>query len=364
MAMSEYYVDPLNGDDTTGDGLTDATAWKTIQKALFSITQNTTDGDRINLKDSATEVISTAYDFTSIGGYAQTYPLVFQGYTSTAGDGGKGTIDAGGNAIAIFAARNYISYKDLKVGNCSTETGIAVSRGAAIDCEVHDAGIGISVNQGFASGNYIHDCTSYGISAASGGSLYANHLENGATKKFTRAINVSNIYSDTCYNTVSVDGSTYGIFFDSDPGNCYGNSVLSSGGTTYGIYTHKDSYASAFCGNLVEGYNSGGIGIGRNGTSSKRSVAAIAANSVFDCTTPFFDVDDYAALAYGNETLSVTPFAKSGANTFANRLSYFEPVDTGSVYSGGLGGLHRGAVPPPAGGGGGTTYSLHPLAYN
>ncbi len=34
---TNYYVDPANGDDDTGDGLTSDSAFKTIQKALDTI---------------------------------------------------------------------------------------------------------------------------------------------------------------------------------------------------------------------------------------------------------------------------------------------------------------------------------------
>ena len=90
MAKSEYYVDPLNGSDTTGDGLSDGTAWQTVQNALNSITKNTTDGDRINVKDTADDVLTAPLQFGAIGSYSLTYGLLIEGYSTNAGDGGVG----------------------------------------------------------------------------------------------------------------------------------------------------------------------------------------------------------------------------------------------------------------------------------
>ena len=58
-----------------------------------------------------------------------------------------------------------------------------------------------------------------------------------------------------------------------------------------------------------------------------------------------------------NETLSATPFDKSGSDTFANRYTYFAPVDTGNVRGGAYPSAARrdkGAVQhvDPTGGGG------------
>jgi hypothetical protein len=78
-------------------------------------------------------------------------------------------------------------------------------------------------------------------------------------------------------------------------------------------------------------------------------------NGFFNNTTQAtFDI---AHLDLGdNETLASTPFAKSGADTFANRATYFAPLDVGNVRGGAYPTalrLDKGAVQhaDPAGGG-------------
>lgn len=56
--MTTYYVRPTNGNDTTGDGLSFATAWKTTQKALDAAIA----GDEIRCCAEATETIATKID--------------------------------------------------------------------------------------------------------------------------------------------------------------------------------------------------------------------------------------------------------------------------------------------------------------
>ena len=64
-APTEYYVRPVNGDDTD-DGLSHATAFKTTQFALDNITQGTS-GDRININDEGDEVLTAALNTTTYG---------------------------------------------------------------------------------------------------------------------------------------------------------------------------------------------------------------------------------------------------------------------------------------------------------
>ena len=112
MALTEYYVAPSSGNDTTGNGLTDGTAWATVQKALDTITAGA-GGDRINVKnDSGTDdVLASALTLATYGAPTNAAPLVIQGYTTTAGDGGIGGIS--GNAlvpIISLGTEDYVSF--------------------------------------------------------------------------------------------------------------------------------------------------------------------------------------------------------------------------------------------------------------
>lgn len=81
--MTTYYVDGATGNDTTGDGLTEGTAWATIDKAMDNVAAN----DLVYVKASVTynelATIDTAFTGST--------HCVFQGYTSTPGDNGRVT---------------------------------------------------------------------------------------------------------------------------------------------------------------------------------------------------------------------------------------------------------------------------------
>lgn len=131
MAITEYYVDPGGGDDTTGDGSI-GTPWASLAKALSGaggggITRDATNGDRINLKAGTSNVLGAALSTTSYGTPTATAPLVVQGYTSAAGDGGIGVIDGDGSyAIWNDGAKDFIHLFDLRMTNVGANTAVGL----------------------------------------------------------------------------------------------------------------------------------------------------------------------------------------------------------------------------------------------
>lgn len=350
MAMSEYYVDPSGGNDTTGDG-TVGTPWKTVQHALDSITKNTTDGDRINVKDTADDVLSAQLDFTTIGAYALTYGLLIQGYTSTAGDGGIGGISGGGTTGIITTSRSYMSFKDMHLHNTGSNVILNLNRSALDNCELNNTsstGNNVTCTEGFIYNCYFHDMDGAALAAGTS-TIIGCYFKAGATYEMDECISCTSQGADIQRCIFSVDGATTAIKSDSQPFRAVGNSILSAGGTGTGILGGSNCYASSIADNVIEGFSgTGGKGIQKTG----RDFVYYSNNSVYNCATDLVS-GDIAILSYGNESLGSSPFAKSGSDTRANRLTYFEPVDVGSVYGGGVGGLDRGAVPQPAGGGAG-----------
>lgn len=123
-APTNYYVDPLNGNDSTGDG-TSGTPWKSVQKALNTITRNATNGDQINVKAGAADVLSAALSITTYGVSTVTAPLILRGYTSVAGDGGVGEISGGGSVgIIAHSAPFVLNVVDMYLHNCGSATMI------------------------------------------------------------------------------------------------------------------------------------------------------------------------------------------------------------------------------------------------
>jgi len=82
-------------------------------------------------------------------------------------------------------------------------------------------------------------------------------------------------------------------------------------------------------------------------------ILLVGNNALYNNTT-HYTLND--AISIGdNEELGASPFAKSGADTFANRFTYFAPVDTGNVIGGAYpsgANLDKGAVQAAAAGGG------------
>ena len=88
-----------------------------VTNALMDASSNP---PRVNLKNNATYSISAQTDANDAG------PITWQGYTTTAGDGGLALIDGGANNVSLF----YVSgagntFKDISVGNMGTTGGFA-----------------------------------------------------------------------------------------------------------------------------------------------------------------------------------------------------------------------------------------------
>jgi hypothetical protein len=92
----------------------------------------------------------------------------------------------------------------------------------------------------------------------------------------------------------------------------------------------------------------------------------LSANSFHDNTTEMTYPQNYIN-GGNNETLTSSPFEKSGALSYANRAQYLAPANVGNVRTGGYSlhgasGVTRGAI-PFAGGGTGGTVTKHPLVH-
>jgi len=351
MAKSEYYVDPLNGSDTTGDGLSDATAWQTVQHALNNITKNVTDGDRINVKDTADDVLTAQLNFSTIGNYNLTFPLLIEGYTSTAGDGGVGGISGGGTTGIITTQRQYIGFRNMHLHNTGANAIINIKRSAVEGCEFNGSSstTGVAVSEGACCDSYFHDLSGDGLSIA-GGVAIGNYFKQGATNSFGSAL-YANTNSFVVCNIISVDGASNGIETSTNPCTVANNSILGDGGSGAGILVNGNNYASNYVNNLIEGFAHGIY-------KRSRDMAIVSSNTAFDCNIGF-DFSAEFIISNDNTEPAGSPFSKSGSDTFANRFTYFEPVSA-NAGTNTSGNGSRGAVANPSGGG--ETSPKHPLS--
>ena len=332
MALTEIYVDPSiaadSGTGTIGDPFGD------LEYAIEQTTFDTTNGTRVNIKAGTDEVLAAELDaaladtVTTVAWTpSRTAPLVFQGYTTAAGDGGVGGIDANTGHI-LSTTRAYIQLRDLHLHNVNATYAVQFAGAycGIINCEINNV-TGIAVS--FAAGGlvkrcYIHDVSSTGINCNSG-IVSECFLKNG-TKSFSNAILSSSVYSQIRNNIISISGATNGI-----TGNLLlsvrGNSIFSVNGTGTGILGGGSANIGDLTNNVVEGFSGAG-GAGIDLSAANVTVYSYGGNSVYNCTTDFTAVGNQIYYDWGgSETLTASPFTDPLNNDFS-------PVDTGSVKEG------------------------------
>lgn len=336
-APTEYYIDPAIAADSGTGAIGDP--YGDVQFALNSVTRDATNGDRFNIKAGTDEILAAALTLATYGTPTGTAPLIFQGYTSAAGDVGQGGISGNGSLAVYSAAGLDITWKDLHLHNCGAATILTLgSFCQVIGCELDNtSGSGI-----VASAADILDviaCDFQNIGGVGVNALGANvshcYFKNG-TNDFTTAITITggNRSKYIGFNIFSLDGTSAGI---SSTGRATGtgynvtiehNSVYTTGsGTGINHTTDLGALDVLILNNLVEGWTTG-IELGAATTRTKFTALG---NAGFNNTADF-DYGDTISDS-SNESLGATPFAKSGSDTYALRATYFQPVNTGNVYS-------------------------------
>lgn len=360
---TEYYVDPSiaanSGSGTIGSPYGD------LQHALNTITRDSTNGDRINIKAGTAELPSTTLSFATYGTPTQDAPLVLQGYTSAAGDGGQAKIDGGGGSFHLTTIPVYTHFVDIWLTNIASTFQLISGFGGhnkLVRCEFSHA-VGAS-NFMLASATstatfrecYFHDGGSSTI-GIQGGPVVEFCYFAGA---WQRCIDLNTNGTGIARNNIcSITGASIGIYSRDRSHVIEHNSILSAGGTGSGIELTSASDHGIIANNIIEGFSgTGGCGLK---FASGGKVAMLVGNAYYNNATHESGVSgavNALDASPDNETLSGTGFSKSGSDTFANRGTYFEPLAVGNVRGGSkptVLRLDKGAVQhsDPAGGGGG-----------
>ena len=343
---SELYVDPsIAGDSGAG---TSGDPYGDLEYCIEQETFNTTNGTRVNIKAGTDEIlaaqIETALLDTSVSiAWAATLaaPMIFQGYTTTAGDGGKGGITgSGARSILNAGGRDYVHFIDMHLHNTGGNIPINLDNDCSmVRCEVDNTtsdGVLLGLNA-TAIGNHVHNCSGIGMRYQTGYAAF-NYFENG-TNDFTNALqllpSVGGFDAYAYRNIIKIDGTSDGILIAGPGVVLLNNAVWSNAGTGQGITVNAANlYAHAIMNNTVEGFSgTGGIGYDL-ATQSGFSVRVYAGNAAYDNETEYGAPSDYyldywKSVATTNETLSASPFADATNGDFS-------PVDTGSVKQGSL----------------------------
>lgn len=364
-APTEYYVDPSVAAD--GGAGTVGSPWtrldgNVIQYAFDNITRDATNGDRVNVKAgtphtaTTVEVSLLTYGTPNIGA-----SLWLQGYTSTAGDGGRGTVNGSAASNTLFAAGyNYCHVHDLILHNRHASLGsyssivrlsltqdspyspfgIAVTQQSlVIGCDISGVGTGSS-HYGITLGNY---------STAIG-----NVIDMSSNSPSGAGIRMNGNSGLAAFNIILASGSSRGILLDTHFTRAHNNSIYGNGSTGQGIHsTGISDYNQSAWNNLIEGFSGVG-GIGLKALSNVNQTSYFC-NSLHDNDTDVSSTaDDWMINELVNESLGSSPFVNAAGGDFT-------PVDVGSVLSGAFASVgghtllnFRGAVSPVPGGGGGS----------
>lgn len=363
MAVTNWYVDPDAGDDGTGDGTSEGSAWATLKHATENYTQTANNGDIINIKNSATMTMTAAvYGFSHSGPTpSMTAPLLVRGYSSTIGDGGRAEI--GGNYNINDTTQSNLHFQDIyfngvdriRTGMYGTLTGCkfasmndavqTTNQAKIINCEFVGSAISSMIS---GSGSYhVFGCHFHTLGGSNPtrfifcggqGCIIANNIFNA--NGVTGAIASS---STTGYSRLIINNTFY----------------AQSSGTyafDHGIALKIDSnnLAMVVLNNIFEGW----LGAIQTSNTQNRPGILINNNHFYDNDN---DIDSknatgISAVSELDNTLSAgsSVLSKSGSNTHANRHTYFAP--TGDATSGGDADgslVHMGAVSPASSGGGG-----------
>lgn len=332
MALTEIYVDPSvnanSGAGTVGDPYGD------LRYAIEQETFDTTNGVRINVKAGTAEILtenlatSLADTGTSVAWVpTETAPLVIQGYTTAAGDGGIGEID--GNATyPIFdnTAQDFIVLRDLKIGNVGSNYIVQLGdTNVFYNVEFHTS-VAYGLKLDFE--NLIVRCYFRGIGSGAAIIVNGNCVTYGNFIDASALAGIDMVGDDgwVMHNIVKCTGATDGIYV-SGQGYVWNNSIWSDGGTGTGITTNGVSKTGIVVfNNIIAGFSGTG-GAGTDFTVGSTSAVRLRAhNSYYDNATHHVgSTSEY--VAFNNETLSASPFTDPANNDFS-------PVDTGSIKEG------------------------------
>ena len=267
MAITETYVDPAiagaSGAGTVGDPYGD------LQHALDTMTRDSTNGDRINIKAGTDEILGAALTLATYGTPTIAAQLFFQGYTTAAGDGGIGGI-SGDGSYSVFdsSSLDYVSFIDLHLHNCGGNQIVRVDQG----CLFYNVEFDNSTTHGLYCGKnttiiacYFHNIGGYGIFDIGGARITYCTLENGANDFNAAAVYLGAETGMLEFNIISIDGSTDGVLIGNPYNAVNHNTIYSASGTGQGIIIPNDVTLNTITNNYVEGFSgAGGIGIDIN----------------------------------------------------------------------------------------------------
>lgn len=277
--MATYYVSDATGNDLD-DGLSEADAFATIQKAMDTIAA----GDQVYIKSDG--LYQEALSDPVVGTVAA--PIHIDGYTTTPGDGGLATID--GNGGALVSGMDYVGtvaalhvYSHLRFTDFSSHgfNGLSVSDLIFRYCEFdNNGGTGLSAKDEVAIlGCHFHDNADTGAymngSGVAVGCLFRNNL-NG--------LGIDGPGSNYVHNCVAAGNSNLGIQVNGTLSIVTNNTVWGNNKDTVTGIDILNATRVILVNNIVMEC---GTGITSDAADNWTAKVQCANNLVHDCTTPY-----------------------------------------------------------------------------
>lgn len=288
----EIYVDPAiagnSGTGTSGDPYGD------LQYALNTINHGG-DGCRINVKAGTAEVVTTnALSLTTYVGTngvaGATEPLIIEGYTSAAGDGGIGEIQGTTNSLAVWGGTDsqdvdYMTWKNMKLTGAPA-TGYAVTvdnHCMFLNVELISNHGGIDIDQGVVDHCKITYVDSAGVLGAFSAVAVTNsYLVQSSGAMVIGASGCSPV-SGNIFNVRSSTEANSGVITLTTSSNnvVTGNTIVAnfSGGAANNTNAIRVYFPSALiANNYIEGFNGNGD---EAIELTSAAVSAVLANNAF-----------------------------------------------------------------------------------
>ena len=387
MALKHVYVDESLSSGGTG---TSVDPYSSLALALSSEAQNASGGTQFNIKSGAAIVQATTdrLDQQISANFTPTAssPIIFRGYDSVENDGGTFDWDLNSRTGYFYDSSSvrYVTFIDGKFRDANyriTNSNLTSVHFVNLHIDNIDVGSsGPALNIGTAGScigcHFSNITTSYGYhlqlrnrSKCSG--CYFDGTTGFGNGNIIFGANASQIQKCifVCVDDRSGGvGWTYGFRIFTSSGQEASAAIdectfLKLGKTTTGRAISMDATGNS--GTVVRNCLFEGWNTAIRQDSSDARLLQFVGNSFFDCTTEIAD-PSLVISSENNETLTSSPFEKSGTLSYPNRAQYFAPADVGNVRTGGYSphgasGVTRGAIPFAGSGGTGAAYNPHPL---
>jgi len=325
-----YFVDPAiaadSGAGTVGDPYGD------LQYCLDTITRDTGQGDRICVKAGTDEVLAASLTLATYGTPSAYVPLIIQGYTSAAQDGGIGVIDC--NGVTGMASSGYdgIMTYDMEWKNSGTGNHILNLDNycTAINCKFtgpcntcYYTWGGVYTLVAFC--DFYNPSGSCMLIGVNGGAFWNYLLDGPATWNPGVYLSYGSNFIGNIIVGTDVATTTHGIYDYYESAVIANNSFYRSNNWGIAIHAVRQNNTSCY-NNLIEGWNTG-----INNSLSTR-FQLMRNNACFNTTTPFaaYGAPLYQTSGVGDDDIGqVAILSESPFRDATNKD--FRPVQTNGI---------------------------------